>query len=200
LKPSIILFSCIAHQLGLASIAKLTPGSHHTCHQVGSWSLSTQHFFCSVFSRSDCPTRISPWSSFIYFLHYTPLSSIISDIAVGSRMYADDNQLSSFLSPLNCEFSTKMWRLQATVNRVSQWMSSNLWLLDQSKTEFLLIGLPAQLPKISYPSLLKPYNAIIAPTSSARKLGSSLILHSMSDHISSFSKSCFLPIRDLRKV
>jgi hypothetical protein len=77
----------------------------------------------------------------------------------------------------------------------------DLLSLNQSKTEFLLIGLPAQLPKISNPSLFMPSNAKFIPTSSARNLGvifdSTL---SMSDHISSVSKSCFLSIRDLRRI
>ena len=94
-----------------------------------------------------------------------------------------------------------MLHLQATVDLVSQWMSANLLSLNQSQTEFLLIGLPAQLPKIPDPSLLVPSNAIITPTSSARNLG--VIFDStlyMSDHISSVSKSCFLSIRDLRRI
>jgi len=80
-------------------------------------------------------------------------------------------------------------------------MSFNLLSLNQSKTEFLLIGLPTQLTQLSEPTHLMPSNAIITPTSSARNLGvifdSTL---SMSDHISSVSKSCFLSICDLRKI
>ena len=72
---------------------------------------------------------------------------------------------------------------------------------NSQKTEFLLIGLPAQLPKISNPSRLMPSYAIITPTPTARNLGvifdSTL---SMSDHISYVSKSCFLSNRDLRKI
>jgi len=40
-------------------------------------------------------------------------------------------------------------------------VSSNLLSLNQSKTEFLLIGLPAQLSKVSDPSLLMPSNVTI---------------------------------------
>ena len=114
-------------------------------------------------------------------------------------MYADDNQL--FISFIISEFSAKIAHLQATVDLVSQWMSSNLLLLNQSKTEFLLIGLPVQLPKISNPSLLMPTNVKITPTSSAHNLG--VIIDStlsLSDHISSVSKSCFLSIRDLGRI
>ena len=80
-------------------------------------------------------------------------------------------------------------------------MSSNLLLLNQSKPEFLFIGPPTQLPKISDPTLLMPSNAIITPTSFAHNLGvifdSTL---SMTDHFSSVSKSCFLSILDLRRI
>jgi len=67
-------------------------------------------------------------------------------------------------------------------------MSANLLSLNQSKTEFLLIGLPAYWSKISDPSLLMPSNVIITPAQSARNLG--IIFDptlSMSDHISSLS-------------
>jgi len=50
-------------------------------------------------------------------------------------------------------------------------MSTNLLSLNQSKTEFLLIGLPAQLSKISDPSLLMPSNVTITPAQFARNLG-----------------------------
>jgi len=53
--PSIILFSCIAYQLGLASMVKLSPGSHHTSHHVGSWLLSTQLLLLNLLSvRMSC--------------------------------------------------------------------------------------------------------------------------------------------------
>jgi len=65
-------------------------------------------------------------------------------------------------------------------------MSANLLSLNQSKTEFLLIGLPTQLSKIAAPSLLMPSRVTISPAQSARNLGvifDSTLL--MSDHISS---------------
>ena len=74
--------------------------------------------------------------------------------------------------------------LKNTIDIVSTWMSANLLSLNQSKTEFLLIGLPKQLSKISDPALIMPSNVTIIPTDAARYLGvifdSSL---TMSDHI-----------------
>jgi len=68
---SIILFSAsLISFVRLTSMANLSDGSHHTCHQAGSWSLSTP-LLLSVLSRSGCPVRIRPQSSLIYSLHYS---------------------------------------------------------------------------------------------------------------------------------
>ena len=91
----------------------------------------------------------------------------------------------SFSAP---NFSHNLTNLETTIDIVSTWMSANLLSLNQSKTEFLRIGLPKQLSKISDPALLMPSNVTIISTDAARNLG--VILDSsltMSDHISSFT-------------
>jgi hypothetical protein len=135
----------------------------------------------------------------LFILYTSPLSTLISDSSVSHHLYADDTQL--FISFAASEFSVNILHLQATIASVSNWMSSNLLSLNQGKTEFLLIGLPVQLSKVSDPTLLMPSQVTISPANSARNLGvvfdSEL---SMTQHISSVSKSCFLSIRDLRRI
>ena len=80
-------------------------------------------------------------------------------------------------------------------------MTSNFLSLNPAKTEFLLIGLPAQLSKIHNPTFTISSNTTIQPVSSAQNLG--IIFDSnlsFSDHISYISKSCFSHIRDLRRI
>lgn len=80
-------------------------------------------------------------------------------------------------------------------------MSANLLTLNPNKTEFLLIGLPAQLAKIAGPVLPISPGTVINASASARNLGFILDNHlSLSDQISSLSKSCFLHIRDLCRI
>ena len=135
----------------------------------------------------------------LFTLYTTPLSSLISHSTVNHHLYADDTQL--FVSFYSLNFSANILHLQDTISNVSAWMSSNMLSLNHSKTEFLLIGLPKQLSKISDPVIHMPSNVSISPVSSARNLGvifdSTL---SMSDHISAVSKSCFSHIRDLRRI
>jgi len=106
----------------------------------------------------------------------TPLSSLISDSSIGHHLFADDTQL--FICFRAPEFSANILHLQNKIHLVFQWMSANLLSLNQSKTEFLLAGLPAQLSKISYPSLLMPSNVTITLAQSALILALYLILFS----------------------
>ena len=135
----------------------------------------------------------------LFILYTTPLSSIISQSSVNHKLYADDTQL--FLSFSADTFSENILLLQNTISNISSWMASNLLSLNPAKTEFLLIGLPAQLSKIHNPTLTISSNTTIQPVSSARNLG--IIFDSnlsFSDHISYISKSCFSHIRDLRRI
>src|SRR6218665_2696844 len=65
---------------------------------------------------------------------------------------------SSYHSPRPL-FSTSIAHLLSVVNQISQWMSSNLLCLNPSKTEFIIIGLPAQIKEI--PTL--PYDCPTTP-------------------------------------
>jgi len=62
---------------------------------------------------------------------------------IGHHLFADDTHL--FISFWAPELSANILHLQNTIDLVSQWLYANLLSLHQSKTEFLLIGLPDQL-------------------------------------------------------
>jgi hypothetical protein len=80
-------------------------------------------------------------------------------------------------------------------------MSSNLLSLNPNKTEFLVIGTPQQLSKLSDPKLVLNSDTIIAPVTSARNLGVIFDNHlCFQDHITSLSKSCYYHIHDLRRI
>src|SRR6218665_3588800 len=86
-------------------------------------------------------------------------------------------------------------------------MTSNLLCLNPSKTEFIRIGLRDQLKKIPDPSIsLNPDSAsthTFTPTSLVRNLHVGVIFDqnlSFSDHITQLSRSCFMHIRDLRRI
>ena len=161
--------------------------------------LHCQHQQHQIFSFSAsiwCSSRFCP---LLFILYTTPLSHIISRSSVNHKLYADDTQLFPSFSP--CNFQQNIQLLQNTIFEISSWMASNFLSLNSSKTEFLLIGLPTQLTKIDNPFLSMPSSTSIKPVASARNLGvifdSNL---SFSDHISYISKTCFVHIRDLRRI
>src|SRR6218665_2940304 len=91
------------------------------------------------------------------------------------------------------------------VKQISSWMTSNLLCLSPSKTEFIFIGLRDQLKKSpdqsSYLNLDPASTHTFTPTSPVRNLGVIFDQNlSFSDHIAQLSRSCFMHIRDLRRI
>ena len=135
----------------------------------------------------------------LFILYTTPLSTVISHSSAHHQLYADDTQL--YISFSAADFAQNITHLEQTISNVSNWMSSNFLSLNPSKTEFLLLGLPQQLKKLESPVIHLPNGVILSPTKSARNLG--VVFDSnftLSEHISSVSKSCFYHIRDLRRL
>ena len=101
-----------------------------------------------------------------------------------------------FISFTSSEFLTNIAILENTIDEVCSRMSANLLMLNPSKTDFLLIGLPEQLYKLSNPIMNVTSDVTLSIVPEARNLGvlfdSNL---SRSGHISSITKSCFSNIR-----
>jgi len=105
--------------------------------------------------RSKRPGKCSRGEERSLFKPLLPvLLSLIHPSVIIYILYADDTQL--IISFVTSELSTNIVHLQATIDLVFQWMSSNFLLINQSKSEFLVISKPAQLVKISNPSLPMP--------------------------------------------
>jgi len=138
-------------------------------------------------------------------MYTTPLSSSISSLNTPSsqpirhHLHADDTQFFISFSPSDLLKAQSV--LMQTIHAIFEWMMYNILSLNLSKTEFLLIGLPQQLAKLSQNSRILSDNTTISATTTARNLG--IILDSnlsFKQHISSLSKSCFYHIRDLRRI
>ena len=194
-------------------------------HRLSSWfgiGETAKSWFCSYLSNRSFSVQCNGLKSspsglntgvpqgsvlgpLLLIMYTTPLSSLISSLnspstpPVGHHLYADDTQLFISFSP--SELSSAQSVLSQTIHAISEWMRSNFLSLNPSKTEFLLVGLPQQLAKLSQTSLVLSDNTTISATSSARNLGivfdSNL---SFKQHISTLSKSCFYHVRDLRRI
>src|SRR6218665_252640 len=138
----------------------------------------------------------------LFILYTTPLSHLIKSSSVDHHLYADNTQLFISFSPAS--FFTSIAHLLSVVNQISQWMSYNLLCLNPSKTEFIIIGLPAQIKKIPDSSIRLSNNSsstTVISDAPVRNLGVTFDPHlSFSNHISNLSRSCFMHIRDLRRI
>ena len=137
--------------------------------------LSSRSFTVDINGIKSPPSKLlydvpqgSVLGPLLFILYTTPLSSIISQSSVNHKLYADDTQL--FLSFSADTFSENILLLQNTIPNISSWMASNFLSLNPAETEFLPIGLPAQLSKIHNPTLTISSNTTIQPVSSARNL------------------------------
>jgi Reverse transcriptase (RNA-dependent DNA polymerase) len=135
----------------------------------------------------------------LFIMYTTPLSTLLSSSPVNHHLYADDTQLFISFSPL--QFTTNIAILQSVFSDVSAWMSANLLSLNPSKTEFMIIGLPQQLAKLTNPCFSIDHSVTLLPVPSARNLGVLLDSHLNFDkHISNITKSCIYHLRDLRRI
>ena len=136
----------------------------------------------------------------LFSLFTTPLSQVIKKYkAVQYHFYADDTQLYIRLSPQNC--SSSLDSLKSCLSDVHTWMMENGLKLNPDKTEFILLG--SKIQRNSIASIL-PVNILdndLYPSDVVRNLGvlfdSNL---SFTNHVNSIVKSCFVSLRDLRRV
>jgi endonuclease/exonuclease/phosphatase family metal-dependent hydrolase len=135
----------------------------------------------------------------LFVMYTTPLSELISSTNVNHHLYADDTQLFLSFSPGAHDFA--LASLQSTISSISTWMSANLLCFNPSKTEFLIIGSPQQLSRVSNLSLQISPSSQAQPVHSARNLGV-IFDHTLSfqDQISAVCRSCYYHLRDLRRI
>ena len=135
----------------------------------------------------------------LFIMYTTPLSHLIKSHNINHHLYADDTQLYIAIEPT--DFRSASSTLSSTFQAISHCMSSNMLALNNSKTEFLIIGTRQQLQKVTDNTLSLTPDTVLTPAKSAKNLGvifdSNMSYH---DHISAIVRSCFLHIRDLRRI
>jgi Reverse transcriptase (RNA-dependent DNA polymerase) len=135
----------------------------------------------------------------IFILYTTPIITVISNSSANHNLYADYRYTQPFLSSSAADVAYNISRLKHTISNVYNWMSSNFLSVNPFKTEFLLVGFPQQLSKLSNPIIHLPNNITLSPVHSAPNLG--VIFDSnlaCCERNSAGSKSCFYHIRQGR--
>ena len=153
-------------------------------------------------SRSDLSFGVPQGSvlgPLLFTLYTTPLSSLVSGLAIPHHLHADDSQL--YVSFSSGDSAAALNGLQSCLASVQSWMSTNKLKLNPDKTEFLLIGNERQRNKYfsMFPTELLGVKSY--PAKSARNLGVIFDTHfNFPSHISAICSSCIYHIRDLRRI
>ena len=143
-------------------------------------------------------SRLGP----LLFTLYT--SKLIKNIQekfpnVSCHCYADDTQLYISFNP-NKEIQEKISVFETCIKYVRSWMLQNKLKLNDSKTEFMIIGTPQQTSKLDVTSI-KVGNSLVKPSKTVRNLGlwldSSL---NMETHVSKVCKAAFFMLYNLRHI
>ena len=131
-------------------------------------------------------------------IYSAPVASICRKHGISCHFYADDSQLYLAFDPQDEDIARLC--MEACISEIREWLRLNHLKLNDSKTEFMVMGSPAQLKNLHTVSLTIG-GATIASTSSARNIGalfdSSL---SMKDHVNALSRTSYCHIRTLGKI
>ena len=108
----------------------------------------------------------------VLFLLYTaPLGDICHRHRILFHSYADDQQTYlSFKPSVENSRETCITNLQNCIDEIRSWMRVNLLKLNDSKTEFIILGTQQQLNNVPY-TTIKIGEDHINPSSSVRNLG-----------------------------
>jgi len=136
-----------------------------------------------------------------FTLYTASLFKVISTHLDTGFAYADDTQLIHSFKPRHTTTEVDAFNLmQNCISDIRDWMAAHKLKLNDSKTEFIILGTPVQLTKVVNRSI-KVGDAFIASCDQVRNLGVIFDKHmKMDKHISKVCKTGFYYIFNLKKI
>jgi len=132
---------------------------------------------------------------FGFKLYTKALTAIARKHNVEIHLYADDTQLYTSFHPSDSKQA--MDRLVACIEEIRSWMDDNYLKLNDSKTEFVMLGSRNDLKNVSERKVTVG-DAEILPSKSARNIGAYFDWSlDLKKHTNTVLKSCYHHLRSL---
>lgn len=108
-----------------------------------------------------------------FSLYTAPISEIADRHGVNLHLYADDTQIYLCFQVREDDLLRELSRLEGCIAEIRSWMILNKLMLNDAKTEFLVIVSPRQEGTLTIHGI-RIGESIILPASQARNLGATL--------------------------
>ena len=132
----------------------------------------------------------------LFVMYISSLYDLISKHLPLVRGYADDHQLYISFRP-DTKSTTAM---EDCVSDIRRWMLTNRLMINDGKTEVMLVSTPQQLAKITLDGI-KVGGENIVPATAVRNLGVNQDNHlKMDKHVSSLCSKSFYQLLRLRRI
>ena len=134
----------------------------------------------------------------LFLIYASGLFKVAAKHLTNIHAYADDTQLYLSFKPTSQQNAVNT--IEECIADVRAWMVSNRLLINDSKTEFLIIGSRQQLANINVEGVTLG-DAMITPVTSVRNLGVWFDQHmTMNDHIGKVCSKAFYSLYNLRQI
>ena len=181
-------------------------GSTYTVLQWSSSYLTDRTHYVSLSNHCSAFTPVhsgvpqgSVLGPMLFTIFIKPLSAIIDSHSIIHHSFADDLQLQMSAPP--DRISELLHSMQSCISDVKAWATANMLILNDNKTELMLITSQRTKHLHSLPTSITIGNAQIPFKKSVNNLGFTLDCHlTMNAHVSNIARTCYIELRRLASI
>ena len=157
-------------------------------------SISNPFDLCCGFPQGSCLGPI------LFIIYASKLFKIIEHELPSVHCYADDTQLYLSFKPNNTSQDQVSQAMENCIEKIRKWIIHDRMLINDSKTELILIGSKQQLAKLQ-PISISVGNSTINNSSAVKNLGCWFDANlSMSKHITNVCNSAFFYLHNIKSI
>lgn len=161
----------------------------------------SDHFSSEVLLQYGVPQG-SILGPILFTLFISPLGDICRKYDIKFHSYADDQQLYCSVDPKSpVSVAEAVDNLQNCITEIRSWMRVNRLKLNDSKTEFIILGNKSGINRIKDWTTIKIGDDVIKPVDNVRNLGFQLNCNlQVKDHVSKTCSTSYLMLKKLNTV